>query len=200
MDEITIQTYNQLAKEYDQEVAYFWDIFPLSFITDFVSAVGKPNRILNIGSGPGRDGSLLYAAGLNVTCLDASAEMVTLSKQRGLFSVLGDFFNLPFENNSFAGIWAYTALLHCRKSELPKALKEVNRVLKKDGILGLGMVLGEGEGYRESSEIKSPRWFAYYSLDELKNILLAANFEIISSDEFKPKSKTYLNILVRKRG
>lgn len=89
MDTKTIDTYNKLAREYDDETLGFWDSFPRTFIDHFVAEVR--GRVLDVGSGPGRDGLLLKNAGLDVVCLDASSSMVELSTGRGLVSVVGDF-------------------------------------------------------------------------------------------------------------
>jgi len=72
MDDTTIKAYEELAEEYDEETAGFWDDFPTAFVEAFTKSLAGPAHVLNIGSGPGRDGSLLYAAGVNVICLDAS--------------------------------------------------------------------------------------------------------------------------------
>lgn len=197
MDAKTIETYNQLAREYDEETVDFWERFPRTFIDSFAAAVGK-GSILDVGSGPGRDGLLLTEAGLDVTCLDASEAMVALSSARGLRSVQGDFLALPFQDESFGGVWAYTSLLHVPKAEIAKALSEIGRVLAPDGVFGLGMIEGADELYRESSGVGQPRLFSFYSKDELESLLRAHGFEPFYFDTFQPRSKNYLHFLGRK--
>jgi ubiquinone/menaquinone biosynthesis C-methylase UbiE len=102
MDRKTIDTYNRFAREYDEETADFWDKFPRTIIDKFIDLT--KGKVLDVGSGPGRDGLILQHAGLDVTCLDASEEMVKISIERGLRSILGDFKNLPFEDSSFDGV------------------------------------------------------------------------------------------------
>ncbi len=70
MDKQTVDTYNKLAVQYDEETVNFWELFPRSFIDKFVSLSG--DRVLDIGSGPGRDGLILLEKGKSVTGLDAS--------------------------------------------------------------------------------------------------------------------------------
>ena len=197
MDQQTIKTYNEMAGEYDYETKDFWERFPRTIIDKF-SELTK-GKVLDVGSGPGRDGLILQARGLEVICLDASEEMVKLSIQKGLVSVVGDFNALPFPDKSFNGIWAYTSLLHIKKSEIGNVIEEVKRVLKEDGIFGLGMIEGDKEEYRESSGVGKPRLFSFYKKDELENILYQAGFEIIYFEQFQPKSKNYLNFICRKR-
>jgi len=96
MDEKTIETYNQMAKEYDSETADFWERFPRTFFDKFARLVH--GKVLDVGSGTGRDGALLEQKGLEVTCLDASEAMVKLCNEKGLEAVLGDFTSLPFNN------------------------------------------------------------------------------------------------------
>jgi ubiquinone/menaquinone biosynthesis C-methylase UbiE len=197
MDRKTIDTYNELAEEYDKETTDFWDRFPRTIFDKFIGlAKGK---VLDIGSGPGRDGLILQKAGFDVICLDASEEMIKLSKERGLESIVGDFNNLPFENKSFDGVWAYTSLLHVPKSKVEKPLAEIKRVLKTDGIFGLGLIEGDTELYRESSGVGKPRWFSFYKKEEIEKLLSEFGFEILYFEEFKPGSKNYLNFISRKK-
>jgi len=189
MDKKTIDTYNRTALAYDEETAGFWNLFPHTIIDTFAAMVH--DRVLDVGSGPGRDGLILKKKGLDVVCLDASEAMVALSTSRGLNSVLGDFCALPFSDRTFGGVWAYTALLHVSKDEVGIALSEMARVLAKGGVFGLGLIEGDTEQYRESSDIKLPRWFSYYRRDEIEDLLQAHGFAIVYFEQFKPASKNY---------
>ena len=197
MNTKTIQTYNQLAKEYDDETVDFWDKFPRTFVDEFAHRI--KNSVLDVGSGPGRDGLILEEQGLNVTCLDASEAMIDLCKEKGLKAVLGDFVKLPFANASFEGVWAYTSLLHISKAEISLPLQEINRVLKINGIFGIGMIEGETEGYKTSSGVLLPRWFSLYTKPELENLLQKHGFEILYFEQFAPRSKNYLNFIAQKK-
>lgn len=196
MDKVTIDTYNRTALDYDVETAGFWDLFPRTIIDTFANLVH--GRVLDVGSGPGRDGILLQQEGIDVTCLDASEAMVALSKDRGLKSIVGDFCTLPFPSESFAGVWAYTALLHVPKTEIGAVLSEIHRVLTKGGVFGLGLIEGNEEKYRESSGVHLPRWFTYYQKDEVENLLRTHGFTLVYFEQFKPASKNYLNFISRK--
>ncbi len=198
MDKKTIDTYNELAKEYDEETIDFWERFPRTFLDKFIASVKKGGKVLDVGSGPGRDGLLLKEAGFDVTCLDASAAMIELSKQKGLESVLGDFNELPFEDGTFDGVWAYTSLLHVPKSEVEKPLREIRRVLKFSGIFSLGLMEGDKELYRESSGVKKERWFSFYTKEEIEQLLDRNGFEVIYFEKFNT-GKDYLNYVSRKK-
>jgi len=69
MDKKTIDTYNELAQEYDDETKDFWERFPRSILDKFIKLA--KGSVLDVGSGPGRDGLILQQHGLSVTCIDA---------------------------------------------------------------------------------------------------------------------------------
>jgi ubiquinone/menaquinone biosynthesis C-methylase UbiE len=196
MDRQTIDTYNQMAREYDDETIGFWEQFPHTFLDTFIQLTGE--RVLDIGSGPGRDGLLLKQAGKHVTCLDASTEMINLSRARGLKSVLGDFTALPFGEASFNGVWAYTSLLHIPKKSIHEALREIHRVLSPAGIFALGLIEGDTEEYRKSSGVDLPRWFSFYQQKEVERIVQDCGFKLVHFTKFKPRSKNYLNFIFQK--
>lgn len=196
MEKRTIDTYNFMAKEYDDETVDFWERFPARIFRKFRENID--GRVLDIGSGPGRDGVILRDSGLGVVCLDASEAMVELSKQKGLQSVIADFNNLPFGSGSFDGVWAYTSLVHVPKVELPQALKEAIRVLKDEGVFGLGVIEGKTEGYSNSSGVQLLRYFSFYGKEEIETLLKATGLEVFYFEQFKRKSKNYLNFLARK--
>lgn len=197
-----IRTYDLAAAQYDTETADFWDKFPPSIMNDFKTSVKKGvrggGRVLDLGSGPGRDGLILQQNNLPVVCLDAARSMVNLTKQKGLPSLLADFNQLPFASESFAGVWAYTSLLHIPKSQMKGALQEIRRVLMKGGILGLGMIEEDYEGYRWSLGPNFPRYFAFYAQAEIYDLLTGTGFDTFYFERFQPESKYYLHFLARK--
>ena len=197
MKSLTIDTYNAYAVAYDDETTEFWRDFPTPFIDAFASRV--KGDVINIGSGPGRDALLLKEHGVEQICIDASETMVDISTQRGLKSQVGDMLNLQFRAERFGGAWAYTSLIHLPKSQINIALGEIARVLKPGGWFALGMQEGEGESYKESSELHAPRWFALYSREELQRLLEEHGFKVHSIESMKPKSKTYLHFLSQKQ-
>ncbi len=196
MDQKTIDTYDKMAKEYDAETSDFWNRFPKDIIDTFAGSVN--GKILDIGSGPGRDGLLLKNLGLDIVCLDASAEMVKIAQERGLNAVVGDFMELPFVADEFDGVWAYTSLLHVPKSDTGKAFLEIVRVLKKGGALGLGLIEGDEELYRESSGVNMPRWFSFYTEQEVRELLFEYGLKEIFFQKFSTGTKNYLNFIAIK--
>ncbi len=198
MDQKTINTYDHIASKYEEETNDFWDRFPSKIVSLFAEKVGY-GKVIDIGSGPGRDGLILKNAGCSVVCMDASRVMVKMCKQKGLKAISGDLLQIPFKDNSYDGAWAYTSLLHVPKTSMLTALVEIKRILKKGGVFGLGLIEGDEEKYSYSSGGDTPRYFAYYQKHEIEALLTTSGFEIIFFEEFRPGSRNYLNYLLRKR-
>ncbi len=196
MDKQTIDSYNQMAKQYDDETEEFWNRFPRTFLDKFIELSGE--KILDVGSGPGRDGLLIQERGKEVIGVDASEAMVKMSSERGLYSVAAEFNSLPFENSSFDGVWSYTTLLHVPKSSVTTPLQEISRVLKPAGIFALGLIEGHTEGYQEKRHVNRPRWFSFYQKDEVCDLCRDHGFKLLHFETFTPRSKNYLNFIFQK--
>ncbi|MCK4348488.1 MAG: methyltransferase domain-containing protein [Thermoplasmatales archaeon] len=65
---------------------------------------------------------------------DIKAECINydIHFQQGI-DIIGDIKELPFKDNSFQKIFAFDCVEHLPLEEVPLALKEINRVLKKEG-------------------------------------------------------------------
>lgn len=189
----TIKTYNKYHQVYNKETKDFWDNFPVTVINSFVNHL-KGKKVLDLGSGPGRGALLLKKAGLEVICLDASKEMVKRTRKLGFRSILADFREIPFPENTFDGVWAYTSLLHVSKKEAMEVIRKIKFLLKPRGIFLIGMIEGEFEGDIERDSMPGiKRHFSFYSEDELRRMVESCGFKFEYQEKYIPHSKTYLN-------
>ena len=97
-------------------------------------ALNKQTRVLDLGCGMGATASYLYQHyGVKVVGIDPSQKLLKIAKEKNPFStfVVGTGDALSFENASFECVLAECtmSLMH----NLPRTLKEVYRVLEKDG-------------------------------------------------------------------
>lgn len=96
----------------------------------------KKGHILDLGLFTGIFSTLLYSFGFNVTGIDIMQEKVDQAREiipKGTFICLDLNNKLPMENETFDAIWAGDVLEHIGDSN--KIFSEINRVLKKDGLL-----------------------------------------------------------------
>jgi ubiquinone/menaquinone biosynthesis C-methylase UbiE len=199
MDNKTVQTYNLLAEDYEQKTASYWSRFPNEFLHSFIQQATSP--VLDIGCGTGRDGAIFAYHKLEVTCLDASPKMVELCQAKGLYAAVGDMHALPFAEESFNAVWAYTSLLHATKQELSQTLQEIRRVLTKRGVVGIGLIQGTTEGYVSSYKGEATsveRWFSYYTETEAKQALVEHGFSVEVHPPIIDGNRVYMHFLCHK--
>jgi SAM-dependent methyltransferase len=93
----------------------------------------RPQRVLEVGCGPGEAAAQIQQSGAEVTALDVSERMVELTRVRGVDARVGDVQHLPFEDGSFDCALAAWMLYHV--PEVDRAVSELARVLRPGGRL-----------------------------------------------------------------
>lgn len=122
------------ADLYNLEETHWWHRTKRNLVSYFLKQNLSDNRskILDVGCGTGKNLEVFSKFG-NVWGIDNSNEAIIFCKRRGLKKVVkGNIEKMPFKKNSFNAITALDVLEHVNDS---KALIEINRVLKKGGIL-----------------------------------------------------------------
>ncbi|CAK8996241.1 unnamed protein product [Durusdinium trenchii] len=144
-------------------------------------AQGSSYRLLELGSGTGRDAHFWSQQSIEVICLDFSPEMVKLCQGKGLTAHVYDFTqSLNFEDSSMNAVYCMNSLLHVPKKQLPSVLTEIRRVLMQDGVFYCGVYGGRDfEGPMMDDPSGQSRFFALYTDDGLKKIL-SEFFRIVS--------------------
>lgn len=199
---LTIETYNKYAQLYDEEVIEFWENFPKSFVDTFAGSLpGK--RVLDLGSGSGRDALLLRGRGLEVICLDASKSMVELTTKLGFESHLATFSELDFPAGSFDGVWAYTSLIHIPKEGAKDIIRKIHALLRAKGSFVFGAIEGAtAEMVEHRTMPGTMRYFKNYNKEELRQLIEPLGFTFRREENYKPQNhtKVYLSQLYTKVG
>jgi len=183
----TIQTYDRIAPDYCKKTRQSkfleWEE---SYIKKLLLFISKSDPlILDVGCGDGRHTILIERNGGRAIGIDLSKNMI--EEARSLYPD-GDFRKMDmrrllFGNNSFEGIWASGSIYHVTKSEARKVIREFRRVLKVDGVVAVNFKLGSGEVMEANpkSYSGSPRYFAYYTRNEMRNMFSNFGFEELES-------------------
>jgi SAM-dependent methyltransferase len=175
-----IEAYNKNAAERDSYIIEKWK---LELRADFLSLIKEENKssLLELGAGAGKDSLFFQENGLSVKCIDLSPELVKICQQKGLDAQVMDMANLSFPEESFDVVYTLNSLLHIPKEELPIVLKNIQMVLKPNGIFRLGVYGSENESEHiwEDDSYTPKRFFAFYSDEHLKQIT-SQYFELVS--------------------
>lgn len=165
MNQNEIDSVNQAC--YDKNASN-WDRFPYpTSLPGFLSKYYRPElgkRVLDVGSGVGVLAKWLTDQGLDVHCIDPSSEMVRRTIEKGLKTEQCTIQHYQ-TTEQFAMVFAILSLIHVPKADFMEAIAKIVTILPKDGLLFLGMIEGKGEGFFENP----PRYFSYYSADEIRS-------------------------------
>lgn len=126
---------------------------------------GGPARILDAGSGSGRDALAFRRLGHDVEACDASPAMVAATQAHaGVPTRLMRFEDFVWEH-PFEGIWACASLLHVAMADLPGVVDRLAAQLVPGGALYLSFKRGTGE------RVKDGRRFADMTAESLTELL-----------------------------
>ncbi|NEE01521.1 class I SAM-dependent methyltransferase [Phytoactinopolyspora halotolerans] len=118
--------------------------------------------VLEIGCGPGRDGAAFASAGLTYRGVDLSPAQAAQARALGLDAQVASALDLPFAAASFDAAWTMSTLMHLVPGDLPRALKEIMRVLRPGSPLAVG-VWGAAEdrqaSWDDGTGFGPPRYF-----------------------------------------
>lgn len=146
----------------------------------------KKLRILDVATGPGRLGFYLekHLKKAEITGMDINENMLRRAKKIAYDSkskvkfMRGDVYDLPFRDGEFDIITGLRFSMHL--PQFQKALGELSRVLKKDGVLVFDVF-----NYQSILQLKllvshnKKRDCGFYTIDEITNLATGNNLKLM---------------------
>ena len=186
----TIETYNKIAPDYckrtRQPKLLKWEE---DYIIKLLSFIRKPiPLILDVGCADGRHCLIAEMNGAKAIGIDLSENMLEEARAyypNGDFRLM-DMRKLLFADDCFDGIWSSGSIYHVQKSEVAGVIDEFRRVLRPGGVLAVNFKVGNGEGMedRPKSYDAAPRYFAYYTHQDMKETFEGFGFRELDSCTF----------------
>ncbi|MGH3148562.1 MAG: class I SAM-dependent methyltransferase [Rubrobacter sp.] len=173
------ESYGRKARERDLRPVQPWKARERLRFLALLQSEGA-RTLLELGSGPGKDGEFFRDQGLDVTCTDLSPEMVALCESKGLAARVMDLSDLDFPPETFDAVYALNCLLHLPGRELPAALGGIRTTLKPGGLFYLGVYGGrDHEGVWADDPYEPKRFFSFHTDERLREIV-AGPFDVRS--------------------
>jgi len=196
----TMRTYDTIAPNWASKHSSekFW-----SEEMDRFEELLPDGKVLEIGSGGGRDAKELIAKGYDYIGTDVSQGLLDEAKKTnpGATFLHQSVYDLDFPDNTFDDFWASAVLLHIPKGRIDEALGRLHSVVKNGGVGFISIKQGEGQKVEEGDmNGEHKRFFAYWQDDEFQNTLRRNNFEIIEN-RVRPMNErtTWLVYFVRNK-
>jgi TDG/mug DNA glycosylase family protein len=146
-------------------------------------AGGVPPGALRIDLGCGA-GRYTPDLGIPVIGLDAARSMLDgcASAAPGALLVQGDLEALPFGPHTLHGGWAHMSYLHVPSVRLPAALADLHRTLVVGAPVEIQVLAGDYEGDALAADRLGSRFFAAWTPERLRDVLVGAGFDVGAVD------------------
>ena len=164
----------------------------------FLPLVREQARILDVGSGSGRDACYFQKKGYQVTALEPSKNLCR--EIRKVFSgkiVCSDIQSYQPEQR-FDGIWACASFLHLQEKEVLSFFEKINLCLNDNGIIYLS-----GKNGIPTGEAADGRFFLEFTERLIDKILVVNERSKLdqlwyTEDVSRRKNFRWMNIILRK--
>lgn len=149
-------------------------------------------KIIEIGSGGGRDALELVELGYKYVGTDVSSGLLEVARNElpNQSFYEQSVYDLDLGGELFDGFWASAVLLHIPKARIKEALDRIKTVITDRAIGFISLKDGTGERM-ETEEIdgqKIERFFSYWPKDDFTNILSDTGYEVVNYD-YRPMSE-----------
>lgn len=189
-------TYATVAENYDRFVPPVReDIEDHALLTAFAELVAADGGgpVADLGCGTGRVTAALAAAGLDVSGIDLSPEMLAVARRDHpeLRFSEGSLLALSLPDGGLAGAVAWYSIIHTPPERLPAVASELFRVLRPGGHLQLGFHVGDrhhhaSKGYGHEGLSLDIYWMP---VDRVCTLMTDAGFEILTKVEREPAAR-----------
>ncbi len=128
--------------------------FPPEIIRFFriIETYPVEKTVLDCGAGGRRPPLALFnVRGYKTTGIDIDGSRIKLAEEfaklnnLNLNIVNADMRKIPFEDESFGCVFSYNTIFHMNRADMEKAMEEMLRVLKKDGLLYVNFIWQMGD-------------------------------------------------------
>jgi SAM-dependent methyltransferase len=200
----TVESYDASAAAYRDGTADLPESVRAA-IAELAARLPIGARVLEIGSGPGRDARELEAAGLSVRRTDITPGFVALMRQEGhpadLLDPLTDDLGDPARPGTpYDAVWANASLLHVARTDLPVLLRRLADATVPDGVLRFSVKEGDGEAWSTHGHVAGARHFTFWREGPLRDALERAGWlvEAVARHEGPETRQPWLDVVARR--
>lgn len=193
----TLETYNEHFSNYIDGTVQVTSGLQKEWLEYLLGFCHVSSPILEIGAAFGRDAAFIEGKGYtNLLVTDAFDAAVEVLQRKGFNAA-----KLNLLQDDIAGkydlIIASAVFLHFTGDEFHEALTKLKAALSDGATLGFSVKNGVGEEWSDA-KMGAPRFFHYWSEDELRQTLVALGYEVM--DLRRSEDDKWLHVTARPRG
>lgn len=145
INEMVISAYDHIADSYTDAYAEN-DNMDAKYLYEFVFR-SRGKTILDMGCGTGINAYYLVKKGFDIIGIDISKNMLGVARKfyPSIRFEEQDILHTSFDGESFDGIVLAYVINHFNQEGLEQLKNEINRILKKNGVLFISAHIGESE-------------------------------------------------------
>lgn len=168
----------------------------------YCNSVDKKRCILDCGAGGNMPPlGIFKEAGYDTTGIEISERALKMSKdfqdhkKLDLNIIKGDMKNLQFKDESFSFAYSYNTIFHMSREDIIESVKEMKRVVEKDGLIFLNFVSIEDERYEKGEFVREKEYLelehgekvlhCYFEENDGEKIFQELNMKIIFKEHRK---------------
>ena len=192
----SIEKRNSVKKDYDLIADQYFEeygtvIENIELINKFESYLEKDSQVIDLGGGSAKLTNYLNEKGYKAICYDFSENMKKYAEKTypNIQFILDDIINIKnhFNEKSTDGIIAMYSLFHIPKEDINQLFKDINSILKDNGIFCFTLQLGNDEEFVDEPYLKENGkkvlYVNYLNKNEIYNLLNESNFNILYEEE-----------------
>lgn len=195
-NDLTLDTYNKHIQEYVAANKSSVQGGLKEWIDATLELIPKGGRILEIGSGYGKDADYIESLGYEVTRTDAAQGFVDLLKSNGheakKLNALTDGFG-----DGYDMVFAQAVFLHFSPAQLKMVLSKSLATLKSGGILAFSVKQGDGSDW-VNDYLQAPRYFHFWQEPKLRKITEVAGFHSVKISHRSGSRAEWLYVTAQK--
>ncbi len=197
MAKVTDKEWNKLHQHYSKQD---WIVKPNIFAEEALEYFPKNGYVLCLGDGQGQDGRFFASKGYKVLSADISESALEINNQKikeeGLSNIKTERLDLreklSYQEATFDIVYAHLSLHYFTEDITKQIFKEIQRVLKRGGILAVFVNSVSDPEFNTGNRIEqelfeiegiTKRFFSKYSMD-----YFAKDFQVVILDD---KGRTY---------